>query len=402
MSQLLVTLPLAAPSAATEWAYVLSPDGRQLASQGKAAASLLPQPRGAGAEVVAVVPAQALAWHRVELPRGLTAGSPRLRQALEGLLEEQLLDEPEALHLALQPGAKPGETAWVASCDRNWLREALARLEAAGRPADRIVPEFAPEGEAGLHVIGEPEQALLVFHGPDGVLALPATAAALPLLPALPDEAPRLAEPAVAALAEQLLQRPPQLQQAPQRWLQAAQGGWDLAQFDFASSSRTRALKKVATGWSTLLSAPQWRPARWGAVLLLAVNLLGLNAWAWKERSALEEKRGAVRATLQQTFPQVRVIVDAPVQMQREVASLRQQTGVASRADLESQLAVLAAAVPAGRSPTSLQYNGSELRVGGLGLDSGQVQTVVATLRSQGYAVVTQGGSLIITAEDGR
>ena len=150
MSSLIVSLPPGHASSTTEWAYALTPDGRTLADHGRTVAALLPLPRGAGAEVVAVVPVQALAWHRVTLPKGMAAGSPRLRAALDGLLEEQLLDEPEALHLALQPGGRAGEPAWVATCDRAWLRNALQLLEAANRPVTRIVPEFAPEGEAAL------------------------------------------------------------------------------------------------------------------------------------------------------------------------------------------------------------------------------------------------------------
>ena len=45
-------------------------------------ASALPQPRYA---------------YRVTFPKGMAAGSPRLRAALEGVLEEQLLDETEAV-----------------------------------------------------------------------------------------------------------------------------------------------------------------------------------------------------------------------------------------------------------------------------------------------------------------
>ena len=402
MSLLVVSLPVAPATAGTEWAYALTPDGRQLESHGNALAALLPAPRGAGAEVVAIVPVQALAWHRIELPKGVAAGSPKLRQALEGLLEEQLLDEPEAVHFALQPAVRAGEPAWVATCDRAWLRNALALLEAADRPVGRIVPEFAPEGEPVLYVTGEPEQPLAIAASSEGVLALPLTAAALPLLPPLPEGAPRYAEPAVAGLAEQLLHHPPTLQQAPQRWLQSLQTRWDLAQFEFASSSRTRALKKLATGWSDLLAAPQWRPARWGAVVLVAANVLGLNAWAWKERSALDGKREAIRNTLKQTFPQVRVIVDASVQMEREVASLRQLAGVASSRDLESQLAALASALPPQRSPTALQYASGELRVSGLGLSEDESRAVAAALRSQGFGVTPQGGTLVVTAEDAR
>jgi general secretion pathway protein L len=402
MSSLLVSLPIEPATSATEWAFASTPDGRTLADSGTAPAALLPQPRGAGAEVVAVVPAQALAWHRIELPKGMASATPRLRAALEGLLEEELLDETEAVHLALQPGARPGEPAWVAVCDRSWLRQALHVLEAAGRAVSRVVPEFAPEGPLALTVVGEAEQPLLVVSGEDGVLTLPLTAAALPLVPEVPEDAPRLAEPAVSAQAEQVLQHKFTLQQAPQRWLQSARTQWDLAQFDFASSSRARAWKKVATGWGELLNSPAWRPARWAAVLLVAVNLVGLNAVAWRERSSLEAKREAVRQVLRDTFPGVRVIVDPAVQMEREVAALRQQTGVASARDLDALLAALASALPPGRVPAALQYSGGELRARGLALSPDEVRAVASRLRPLGYTATSEGEMLLVVAEDAR
>jgi general secretion pathway protein L len=402
MSTLVVSLPPEAATVATEWAYVLTPDGRTAADQGQAPAALLPQPRGAGAEVVAIVRVRAHAWHRVDLPKGIAPGTPRLRAALEGLLEEQLLDETDVVHLALQPGARAGESAWVAVCDRAWLGAGLQALEAAGRHVTRIVPEFAPEGALSLTALGDPEQAVLVASSADGVLSLPLAAAALPLLPGLREDTPRFAEPAVAGLAEQLVPQPWTLQQAGERWLESARTRWDLAQFDLASSSRARLLKKIATGWAGVLHDAAWRPARWAAVLLVAVNLAGLNAWAWKERASLEAKREAVRQTLRQTFPQVRVIVDAPVQMEREVALLRQQTGVASARDLDALLAALAAALPPDRSPATLEYASGQLRAGGLNLSADQVRATAAQLKPLGYTASSEGDVLLVAAEDAR
>jgi general secretion pathway protein L len=399
MSSLIVPLPLEPATGATEWAYATTPDGRTLGDHGRTPAALLPLPRGAGAEIVAVVPVQAVSWHRVTLPKGMALATPRLRSALEGLLEEELLDDTEAVHLALEPGARPGEAAWVATCDRAWLRNTLQLLETAGRPVTRIVPEFAPEGAAALVAMGDPQQPVVVASSQEGVLPLPLTHAAGALLPALPEDAPRLAEPAVAALAEQVLQQKFSLQQAPQRWLQSARTRWDLAQFEFASSPRARAFKKIATSWGDVLRSPSWRPARWAAVLLVAINLLGLNAWAWKERASMEDKRETVRRTLRETFPQVRVIVDAPVQMEREVAMLRQQTGVASPRDLDAMLAALAAALPAGRTPSSLEYTGSELRASGLALSQEDVRRVATQLKGLGYAAAASGSVLVLTAE---
>lgn len=398
MSSLVVLLPPQPATAATEFDYVLTADGRHVQSHASAPAALLPRISGAGAEVVAIVPAGALSWHQVELPKGTSAGSPRLRAVLEGVLEDRLLDEPEALHFAVQPQARPGAPVWVAACDRAWLRSAVQVLEAAQRPAARLVPEFAPDGAAALYAIGEGEDALLVATGENGPMILPLAGSALALLPELPDEAPRLAEPACAAQAEQVLQHKVELLQAPQRWLRASRSDWDLAQFDLASSARARTLKKLAGGWAELLRAPQWRAARWGAALLVLLNLAGLNAWAWKERSALDGKRLALRQTLTQTFPNVKVVVDAPVQMEKEVAVLRQAVGASSGRDLEAMLNALAAVAPQ-RTVGGLEFNGNELRVKGMGAGADEVRGLSTSLKSLGYAATLQGDTLVLSPE---
>jgi general secretion pathway protein L len=398
MSALIVHLPPQPDSAQAEFGYAVTLDGAAVESHGSVQAALLPAPARAGAEVVAVVPVDKVSWHRVELPKGTTPGSPRLRAVLEGLLEDQLLDEPESLHFALQPHPRPGAPTWVAACDRAWLRSALRVLDEAGRPSSRVVPEFAPEGEPVLYALGDPQQQpLLVAAGSEGITVLPLASQSLPLLPALPEDVPCVAEPLVAELAQQVLQRPPGLQQAPQRWLRAAQSGWDLAQFEFSSSGRTRAFKKLGTAWADLLAAPQWRPARWGAVLLVALNLVGLNAWAWRERSALEDRRDAVRKTLTQTFPQVKVVVDAPVQMEREVAALRQLTGAASGRDLEAMLGALGTASPPQRPVSALEFANGELRLKGLAYSADEARNVAAALKAQGLSAVLQGETLVVT-----
>jgi general secretion pathway protein L len=398
MSALVIRLPAQPVTASTEFEYVLSRDGSTMESHGAAPAALLPAAGRAGTELVGVVPVEMTSWHRVELPKGTTAASPRLRAVLEGLLEDQLLDEPDSLHFAVQPQAKAGSALWVAVCDRSWLRAAMQLLESVERPMARIVPEFAPEGAPVLYVIGDPERALLVAAGAEGVAALPLSGQALGLLPTWLEGAPCVAEPSVAALAEQVLHRPPTLQQPPQRWLQSAQSEWDLAQFELSSSGRARAWKKLGTAWADLLAAPQWKPARWGVLLLLAINVLGLNAWAWRERSALDDKREIIRQTLTQTFPQVKLVVDAPVQMEREVAALRQRTGATSGRDLEAMLAALASALPAPRPVSAVDYSGGELRVKGLAYSPEEARGLTVSLKRQGYSATLQGDTLVIAA----
>lgn len=400
MSSLIFLLPHAPVGPTTEFAYLVTSDGRSVGDHASAPAALLPRPSGAGGEVVAIVPVSALSWHQVELPKGVSAASPRLRAVLEGLLEDRVLDEPESLHFAIQPGARAGEPVWVAVCNRQWLRDAVHALEAVERPISRIVPEFAPEEPIALHAIGDPDNATLVLAGSDGVLALPLAAQALALLPPLPEGVRRVAEPAVAALAEQLLQQPVELQQATQRWLQAAQSGWDLAQSEFASSNRARAVKRMTAVWVDILRSPQWRPARWGAVLLVVANLLGLNAWAWKERSSLDAKRESVRRILTTTFPQVKVVVDAPLQMEKEVALLRQTAGATSARDLEAMLGALATVAPPQSALAAIEYTAGELRAKGLAAAPPDAAALSESLRGSGYAAELRGDTLVITVRE--
>lgn len=398
MSSLFLLLPAAPVTATPEFAYVLSVDGRSPQTVSRAPVSLLPHAHGAGAERVAVVPADALSWHRVEWPRGITTRSPRLRAVLEGLLEEHLLDEPETLHFAVAPHARAGEATWIAVCDRAWLRACLQALEAGGHPITRIVPEIAPESPAALYALGDPAQPMWIARSAQGVQVVPLAASSIALLPALPDDALCLAEPAVAAQAEALLQRPLVLQPAAERWLQAAQSDWNLAQFEFARSGRTRALRRLATACTAWWRSPAWRPTRWGLALMVVVNLIGLQAWAWRERAALEAQGVAIREVLTQTFPQVKSVIDAPAQMTREVAALRQATATLANGDLETQLGALASTAP-DRTAQGLAYTRGTLRVRGLGWTAADLQRVQPALQGQGLAASLDGETLVLRAE---
>jgi general secretion pathway protein L len=422
---LLPLLPLESLGAATPYDYVLSDDDRTPTQHDRAAASLLPGGARGATELVAVVPAQALSWHRLTLPKGSLGratlggrrggnaggnGTPRLRAVLDGLLEERLLEEPSELHFAVQPDAADGAAVWVAACQRDWLRAALAPFEAVKRPVTRIVPEFAPMAEdaAGalppLYIMGSPTSPQIASVTPQGVSLLPFNAGTLALAlaqrqvagnaAALPGEAvPIVAEPAVAQLAEAVAGHPVTLGTPTQRFLDAAHSRWDLAQFEFSSSGRSRAFKQAGQQAGFLWHAPQWRAARWGAGVLVAAQVVGLNAWAWKESSSLEQQRAQIRNTLTQTFPNVRVVVDAPVQMERELVNLRQAAGAASGRDLESMLGALADATPPGLVLTGVEFSNGEARIRGL---ADQGREMAGPLAGRGYAARVDGDQLVV------
>jgi len=401
---LLIVFPPSNPAAAGAeygWARA-SDDGTAVGEHGSAPLALLPS----GNEVTLVVPDHALSWHSLTLPPGSLGSASRLRSVLEGLLEERLLEETDTVHFALAPGAKAGEPSWVAVCSRTALRDAVHALEATGRRVSRIAPEFAPQPDnapALLFITGTSQSPQVTVCDANGVLSLPMNPANLAAAINAPiDTMVASGEPAVAQQAEELLGVRLPIMQRAERWLQAARGPWDLAQFDLASSHRVRAGKKLASWWQQLRHEPRWRAARWGAVVLVLAQVIGLNAWAWKERRALEVKRSAVQSILTQTFPSVKLVVDAPVQMAREVAALQQATGGVARLDLEPMLAALGGVLPPGRIATAIDYSAGQLRLRGLQLTAEELSRVSGQLAPRGYQARGEGDLLLVQAEAAR
>lgn len=406
MSILILSLPANGPATPAELPYVLSDDGTRATRTGQCAAALLPAPGRTG-ETVAVIPVQRLSWQRVTLPQGALSQGQRLRAVLEGLLEDQLLDEPAALHFALPPGAAAGAPIWVAVCERAWLHATLQALEAAGHRVDRIVPACAPgptaSGGVECTVIGTPDDAQALLAGLGETLAtslLPLTSPALAQW--LGEDTLLRAEPAVAQLAEHAFGRPVALQSPGEGLLAAARGAWDLAQFDLANNRRQRVLRGLASGANALWRAPEWRATRWALGLLVLVHIAALNLWAWQDARALARQQTAVRGVLTQSFPQVKLVVDAPVQMEKEVQLLRQQTGALSTGDLENLLSAAAAILPADQTPTRIAYADGQLQLTGLTLTPEQLAPLAPQWAARALAARSENGTLTLHATSGQ
>lgn len=408
MSLLIVCLPSVNAGLSASYDFVQSDAGELLSASprlGSATAALLPAP-ARGAELVVMVPSLALSWHSVDLPFGLTAASSRLRSVLGGLLEDQLLDEEEHFHFALAPqtGTAPGGKTWIVACDKSWLRGHLQTLEAAQRPASRVVPEFSPDlGPLQLHAVQSSESACWIMTGSavGGLMRLPFSAAALAVVPGLKDQ-PALAvfaEPALAEKAEQFTHVTASLATTPQRWLDATRSGWDLAQFDLAQSARSRSVKKISGLANGVLRERQWRPARWGVGVFLVANLVGLNVWAWQQNQQLATVRSKIQSSLTQAFPGVTVVVDAPLQMQREVNALGKAAGTMTAGDLEAMLTALGAAAPAS-SVNTIEFTAGELRVKGLADNPQTSQSTALALKAKGYSGQFESDTYVVKRAD--
>ena len=414
MRTLIIQLPSGSPSPTLAYAHgrvEAEPGSRTLALQW-AAAALLP---GADrqTETVALVPAAALSWHRVELPAGLHKQAQRVQAALQGVLEDRLLDDSEHMHLALQADWANNPRPWVAACDRAWLSAHLQALEQAGLTVHRIVPELSPgtpDSPVQLTALGDADTGWLwVSHPERGVWGQPwpalrpaglAAHERLGLSESEQATASLQAEPGAVALATELLGAGVRLMPPAQHWLAAVDSDWDLAQFELRANARSRQLKNWQRTASSLWHSPTWRPARWGFWLLLAAQLVGLNAWAWKTRADWQAQQSSWAQVLRETFPKTTLVVDAPLQMGQQVERLRQGSGQLGADDLEAMLAALGQALPPGlAAPRQWAYQTGQMRLQDFQPDAAQQQALTQSLSALGYAWRTQGDGWLMTAQ---
>jgi general secretion pathway protein L len=414
MSTLLFTLPMQAANGSTPPQHVLST--HEAGARDK--------------EIWAIVPAAALSWQRIELPAGLQRQTQRLQTALQSLLEEPLLDEADAVHMALQPNWQAGQSAWVAVCNKAWLQGHLAQLQSGGHTVHRIVPEWAPAmstaADISAWIGGTPADAQLWVHHAQGTWHLPLQAGlqhwadqlnkmANTGIDKLALNVTVLADPAVADLAlkalstlqaqthsavsERLQTWRIQVTPAISRYRQAADTEWDLAQFEFAANGSARWRQAAQRIWQNILRSPEWRPVRWCAGLLVATQLVGLNMAAWQLNAQVALQKELQKNILKQSFPNV-TVVDPPLQMAKELSLLQSASGTLTSRDLEHALQAAGAALPAGQSITGIDYTAqgqAETKLQGLQLREAQAPAFAQALRAQQLDAQANGAQWRIT-----
>jgi general secretion pathway protein L len=216
-----------------------------------------------------------------------------------------------------------------------------------------VLPGALPLAQPQTWLIDEGTHTWLTRMGPDGVLHWPlhsnhsAPGSPTGALNEVPGgepfnsgpESTCFATPRAVERAEQLFpQNQWHIQPVWRLWVELAQSGWDLAQFDIRLSTgarREQTLKALVADW---IYGPNWKPLRWGLLALAVLQVLGLNAVAAQHRAALVALQDQARQTVTSTFPQITLVLDGPVQMQRELERLRQGRNAWSEQDLESVL----------------------------------------------------------------
>lgn len=416
MSTLIVLLPPREPAVPLqEWQwpelpFALVDKSGHTQRAGRAALALLPQ----AATTVLIVAARDLLMLEQALP---PLKGPRLKQALPNIIEDQLIQDPQGCHIAVDPAALDGGRRVLAVIDRAWFKFIVDAFTAAGHrhlravpvtrclpPATRRDAAAAAETEAVADVAldrpaGHAAAADAPGSGHAGATAnAPAPAesiVAVALGLAATERAPSLAEepaallpqaPSAVATLEALANGTPlelyelgepgaEPQLASVRPLddkrllpgaaiwpfdalvrRALDSRFDLCQFEFEF-----ALWRFDRATFMRLRLPLAL-----AATTLAIAVIGANAHWWKlsrERDALAAQ---ITETLLSTFPKTTTVLDPAAQMTRQLDRLRIAAGELSPNDFLSLASGLARSL--GPLPpngiASLDYHDRRLDVG--------------------------------------
>jgi general secretion pathway protein L len=102
---------------------------------------------------------------------------------------------------------------------------------------------------------------------------------------------------------------------------------------------------------------------------------------------------------LTSTFPEVRVVVDAPLQMARSLADLQRQSGSASTGDMEPMLGALQTVAPEIATPSAMEFMAGELRLKVADPSAATLHTLATKLQAHGYTAVQEGDRLVLKLE---
>jgi general secretion pathway protein L len=292
---------------------------------------------------VAIAPVSRLLFIETALP----AVSPAKRNALlRYAIEDKLTIDPATVH-AVVLGKSDGARHVIAAIDRGWLSAAIRWLRAAG-----INPDSLVSSAAGIRV--DPHTWSVVLHGNHGYarradgfvhnfdrgadsVREPPFGLSLALKEARarntgPASLTVYAEPDDPALAD--------------AWTQKL--GLPVVAAGLAEDPPSLLAAAKSANLLTGEFAPREARARWLTLLQPALIVLALIAMTHLVFTLIDNRRLALRQaaieaemrdTFKQAFPAAQAIVDAPLQMQRNLDQLKRERGIASDDDARMLIA---------------------------------------------------------------
>lgn len=308
-------------------------------------------------QVIALVPASRVVFIETPLPSANV--SPQKRdQLVRYAIEDKLTIDPATVHAMVLDaprgrGAARAVNHIVAAIDRPWFAAALKWLAAAGLAPRSVFPETAllpvATGEWSVQLPTPTHRHAFARRADGFAYALDAAGGNAPpfaLTLALNEAAEKpqaitlhadgaAIDPALVANWQTALAVPVRVATAARtgRLLATMKSG-SLLTGDFAPAQPARA-------WLTLA-----RPAMLVAGAIVCAHVVFTIADWWRLDRQRQKIERDINATFQEAFPQA-AIVDAPLQMRRNLEQLKRERGLVKPDDPRTALARLAAIIAA-------------------------------------------------------
>lgn len=344
-----------------QWA--LYSDSGALLQQGHAPLATLPS----ADDYVAIIPAERVLCASVKMPPG---SRRRWQAALPFIAEEYTLPDPEENHVV--PGQPRGDgTLPLFIVDKHWLRNIIETCSAAGIVLRRAIPEML------LPAMPDEHSWVLVWDGSSGFVRTgPTTAAALdtgndrdaPVALRLAFAAPDHLQPSAIEIRfpyplDEAAHTLPQWQDFPVRLFKGK--AWDWRREPIAKETPDLLWGEFAPRTKFSEWLPKLRPLAVILLIALSIEVIGTHIeWALlaQERSELSSRMARI---FRSTFGEGSTLVNAPLQTQRNLTSMRHTAGLADDGDfipLLDRAAPVLTSLPAG-SLRALNYESGQLEV---------------------------------------
>lgn len=339
--------------AASSCAWALLDDDGNIRESGSGTLASMPP----SDDATVVVAAERVLATAVALPQ---IKRSKLETALPFALEETLIDDVADAHVT--PGAKLADGRTVLyTLNKSWLSRFLAAVGAAKVRVRRIAPEFCllPTRGSEWSMAWDGAQGFVsTAHNMGGALDSGTDAHAPVALQLL------LQHDAPAAL--RLFALGSDLQ--PPNWEIGVPVIYEKQSFDWRKAAIPPGAPNLL--WGKFAPPPRisefwpWlRPALMAALLLFGVEVVISNLeWALLASQKRQLMHGMTE-TFQETFGADAAIVDAPLQMRRNVAHLRHAAGVSDEADFLPLLEKFSGALSgiSGNTLRTLRYDDGKL-----------------------------------------
>jgi len=315
------------------------------------------------------------------------------KAALPFLAENQTLPDPEENHVVLGAAADGGRVNLLIA-DKAWLRRMVEACRTASLPVRKVVPEVLLPALA-------PQGWTLVWNGVGGFVRSGAgsgmaldggDAATPPVALQLMLDNSALSRP--DKINVRLMPHPSGAETALPHWEKfplplVADEAWDWRRAPISADATNLLAGELAPPSRPLEWWPKLRPAAYLVLMVLCVEMLGGNVqWAILayEKQSL---KSAMDASFRKAFGSEGALVNAPLQMQRNMADIKHGAGLEDESDFIPLMNLSARAL--GKLPPNamreLHYESGRLEVEINVATTGELEALQTGLRNSGLAV---------------